>query len=210
MSVRVNLLPREVEERATARRQRGLAAVLGVVLVAVLAVVYIMQLGRVDDAEQRLAAEEQRLQELRDELATLNEFRDLEQQQEQVNELIATAMGGEASFAGILQDVASVMPSDAALQNLNLSVNQQAEQDPFGAQPPALGSIQATGQSLRGHAPGLERFLIEFDKVAGFFDVFFNNSTVGEDGTSSFSVTIDLGRQILTQRYATGLPEGLR
>ena len=60
-----------------------------------------------------------------------------------------------------------------------------------------------------------ERTLLEFDKIAGFSDVFFGSSTLEEvEGltapVASFDVEIDLGPEIYTGRYLDGLPEGLR
>ncbi len=48
------------------------------------------------------------------------------------------------------------------------------------------GTITMTGQTRLGHAPGLERLLLEFDKIAAFSDLYFSNSTVDERGVSTF------------------------
>lgn len=210
--VRVNLLPTEVHERNRQRRNLLLVGLGVVVLLAVLAVGYFYQAGRVDDAESRLAAEEQQLQALEAELAQLEEYEALEQRVQDSTEVIATAMAGEVSVAGLLQDVAAVMPGETQLDTLNLTVTPEAE-PAVGDRPQVLGQLGFTGRSLEGHAPGLERLLLEFDKVASLSDLFFSSSTLEEDVQGdivSFSVEADVGPEALTRRYIQGLPEGLR
>lgn len=210
MTARVNLLPRAVEEREAGRRQQALVAAGFVVLLAVLGTLYVLQVGRVNDARDRLAGEQAELERLEGELAALQEFAELRERAEAAAAVLATAMAGEVSVAGILQDVAAVMPSDAALTSLSFTAAEQPEIEAFDLGGPSFGTLAGAGESLRGHAPGVERFLLEFDKVAAFFNVFFSTSSVDELGIASFSFEIDLGPEILTRRYEQGLPEGLR
>lgn len=212
MSVRVNLLPGEVAERNRAARQRAGLAAAAVGLLGLLGLVYLVQLNRVGDAQEQLAAEQARVAELEAELADLQEFQELEQRAEASTTILSTALGDEATLAGVLQDLASVMPSDAELNSLTVTVTPDA-----GTAVPALGEpvapfgrITLSGRTLRGHAPGLERLLLELEKVASFSAVFFSSSTVDEDGVGTFSVELNLGSEILTRRYVDGLPEELR
>lgn len=207
--VRVNLLPREVEEEDVARRQRLLVVVLALLLVAVMAVLYVLQLNRVSDAEEELAAEQATRRQLQQEVEALQEFARLEERVGQAAGTLTTALGGEVTVAGILQDIAAVMPTDAALATLNISLG-ETDQGTFALGGPAVGRVSGSGQSLRGHAPGVERFLLEFDKVAAFSNVFFSGSTVDEEGTTTFTFEIDLGPEMRTGRYGDGLPEELR
>jgi Tfp pilus assembly protein PilN len=203
VSVRVNLLPREVEERNVARRQQGMLAVAGVVVLLLLGVFFWMQLGRVNDARDELALEEQRRDELQAEVRALQEFADLESELEARNELIALAMGGEISVAGLLQDAAAVTPSDMAFLTLAATLGSEPEGTAFGR-------VTGTAETLLGHAPGVERVLLSFDKVAAFRDVFVANSTIDEIDITTFTFDFFLGPESLTGRYLTGLPEELR
>jgi hypothetical protein len=210
MSVRVNLLPQEQTARQAAARQRNGVIAGGLTVVALLGVVTLWQDGRVTDAEDRLAGEQTILATLQGEEAELGEFASLESRVSESNEQIVQAMGTEVSVAGVLQDIAAVMPSDAQLESLTLSMNPDAPIP--GSESTSLGTLVAVGKSLNNHAPGLEQLLLEFDKVNAFHDLFFTSSILEEptDPYPTFTVEAQLGPEILTGRYFDGVPEGLR
>ncbi|MBW3663971.1 MAG: hypothetical protein KY469_12790 [Actinobacteria bacterium] len=204
MSVRVNLLPREVEERNVARRQRGLLAVVGLVVVVLLGLLYWMQIGRVNDKRDELAQAEQSRDQLQAEVQALQAFADLETELAAKNELIASAMALEISVAGLLQDAAAVTPSDMAFLTLSATL-QPAEEEGT-----SFGQVTASAETLLGHAPGVERVLLSFDKVAAFREVFFSSSSLDEVDITTFTFDFFLGPEALTGRYLAGLPEELR
>jgi len=199
VSVRVNLLPREAEQR---NQQRRMTAVVGagvLALAVVLGVLYFLRTQSLDDANQRLADEQASLQALQAQVQELREFGELEDQLEALNTLIAGAMGGEASLAGVLQDLAAIMPSNAEISTLSVSVAD------------ATGTLTTAGRVIGGHAPGVERFLLEIDKVASFLDPWISASAVDlVTNIASFSLQVQLGPEILTHRYDGGIPEVLR
>ena len=210
MSVRVNLLPRETHARQAAARQRT-GVVLGLVaLVALLGAVFLWQMNRVDNARAELAQEEERTDELRAEVAALQEFDELRERQREAEEAMQTTLSGEASVAGILQDLAAVMPDDAQIDTLNVTVGEEATDDATGEA--TVGTFTATGKTLTSHAPGVERVLLSLDKVASFVDLFVNSSALDDpdEDTATFSVEGKLGPEVLTERYLDGLPEDLR
>lgn len=206
-SPRVNLLPREYEERERARRLRSRAILAGVALLVVLAALYALQLWRVGQAETRLAEEQEELAALQAELSRLQEFEELRARRDAATEILTVAMSDEVSVAGIMQDVAAVMPGDAAL--LVLSADIVRGQDEEG-QALSWGRISGQGETLGGHAPGVERFILQLDKIAAFFNIHLSNSTIDQDGFTTFNFEADLGPEILTGRYVDGLPERLR
>ena len=210
MSVRVNLLPRETYARQAAARQRGFAALAGVLLLVLLAGVYWWQVNRVGDARDELATEEARVTELEAEVAALGEFEDLRARQEQAEETVRTTMRGEVTVAGILQDVAAVMPADSQMDSLSITIEAPSADEAGGVS--SVGSFSATGQTLTSHAPGVERLLLSLDKVASFFDLFVNSSTLddAEQDIASFSIEGEIGPEVMTGRYTDGLPEELR
>lgn len=209
MSVRVNLLPSEVAERNREARQRAGIAAAAVGLIGILGVLYLVQLSRVDNANEELAAEQARVAELQAEVAQLQEFQELQSQREAADTLLSSAFADEVSFAGILQDLAAVYPTDSQVDSLTVALTEGAQAE-LGAVRVPIGRITAGGATLQGHAPGLERLLLELDKVASFSNVFFSNSTRSEDGIAAFSLDIDLGKEARTGRYDEGLPEELR
>ena len=210
MSVRVNLLPQETAERQAAARQRGITVLVVLLLVALLGAAYWWQLARVSDARDELATEEEQVAELQGEVAALSEFEELRIRHEDTLATISTTLDGESSVAGILQDLAAVMPTDTQLDTLGLVLNEAGVDDATGTR--TAGNFTANGQTLTSHAPGVERLLLSLDKVAAFRDLHVNSSTleVEDEDFATFSVDGQLGPEILTRRYENGLPEELR
>lgn len=222
MSVRVNLLPQEQTARQAVARQRNGVIAGGLVLLVGLGGAYWWASGQVSDAEDRLAASQQVTVVLRSDVDDLAEFRDLATRRDGSIELLSTTLAGEVSLAGVLQDVASVIPPDTQLEALNVDIlgvgsAPAGGQDPngvpaVGVQPGAIGTVNLTGKTLQAHAPGVERFLLELEKVASFRDLFVNSSALDDpdDRVATFSVDGSIGPETLTGRYVTGLPEELR
>jgi hypothetical protein len=210
MSVRVNLLPQETSARQAAARRRVALVAAGVVILAGLGTATVWQNGRIADANDRLADEQAVLSALQAEQAQLREFADLEERLAESDELIAQALGSETSFAAVLQDVAAVMPSDAQLESLTIAVD--TANPNTGVESTSLGTLVAVGRSLNDHAPGLERMLLELDKVLAFHDLYFTSSVLEDPELPypTFTVEAQLGPEVLTGRYAEGIPEGLR
>jgi Tfp pilus assembly protein PilN len=219
MSVRVNLLPQSAKERSRAARARGLMGAGALVLLLALGGLYWLQVSRVNDREATLAAEQATVRQLEDEVVQLAAFEDLEERRERADQLLVTAMGSEVSFAGLLQDVAAVTPSSTWLESFGIHM-EEAPTTPLGATRPTVGRITSAGVDASSHAPGLERFMLELDKVHAFDNVFFTNSTVvgdeervfvgGDGDESTFSLELDLGTEAMTRRYSYGVPEELR
>lgn len=210
MSVRVNLLPQEAAARQAASRQRNLVIAGVTVLVAGLGAATVWQDGNIADAEVLLAGEQEFLTSLQAEELRLGEFAELAAESDETRAALVAALAGEASVAGILQDVAAVMPSDAEFESLIVTLAEGADEP--GQTASSLGTLVASGRSANAHAPGVERLLLEFDKVAGFHDPFLTNSALGgeDDPYPSFNFQTQLGPEVLTGRYADGLPEELR
>lgn len=208
-TVRVNLLPEDIKRRDRQNRRTGVIVIAFVVLLLLIGAAYWWALTEVDEAQAEVDEQQEVLQALQADLASLQEFAELRELREEGNQVLQTALGGEVSVAGILQDIAAVMPPDAQLDSLTINVTEQTDPE-LGATRPSYGTITLSGQTRQGHAPGLERFLLEFDKIAAFSDLYFTNSTVDERDVSTFNADLDLGPEVLTGRYVEGLPEELR
>jgi Tfp pilus assembly protein PilN len=207
MSVRVNLLPEATKQRDRAAQQRSIAALAGVVLLAGLGGVYLWQSSQVSQAEDQLLAEQDRTSQLRGEQAELIAFEELADRRERSDEILISALGDEVSLAGVLQDVAAVMPADTQLETF--AVNIPSPSDP---ETDAVGTLSLTGKTLASHAPGVERVLISLDKVVSFREAYLNSSTLDEDDgrIATFSLDGQIGSEAETDRYADGLPEEWR
>jgi Tfp pilus assembly protein PilN len=218
MSVRVNLLPQATKDRERVVRQRGVALTALLGLVALLGMAYWFQVSRVNEREAVLAAELETVTGLQGEVEELNEFEQLQTRRDRADGIVSAAMGDEVSFAAALQDMAAVTPSSTWLESLGISL-QEEPTVPLGADRTIIGRVTAAGLESQSHAPGLERLLLELDKVVSFDNIFFTDSTivgderefVGGDGDeSTFSLEMDLGLEARTGRYVEGVPEVLR
>ncbi len=207
MSVRVNLLPAEVDARARASRMRAGAGLAGVGLLAALGVVFVWENGRVNDVKAELAAEEQELAALQAEVQEFADYAELDRRAGDSGEILASALASDVSFAGLLQDVAAVTPEDVEYTSMTITLTEPIAS--LGDVRPAFGELTLVGYAL-DHAPGVERLLIELDKVAAFGDLFFATGFDDEFGDITFTVTADLGPEVFTNRYVDGLPEALR
>jgi Tfp pilus assembly protein PilN len=208
-SVRVNLLPEATKARGRAAQQRAIAGLLAAVLLLGLAGTYWWAVSEVNDAESRLAAEQAVTADLRAEADALQTFSELATLREQADAVIIAALSDELAVAGVLQDIAAVIPTDAQLETLSVTgVPVAADAEP-GA---PTGTFTVTGKSLTSHAPGVERVLLQLDKVLGFEGLFLNSSTLDdpEARVATFSLDGQLGTAVRTGRYADGLPEELR
>ena len=207
MSVRINLLPEATKQRDRAAQQRSLAALAGVALLAGLGGVHLWQSSQVNQAEDELLAAQAVSSELRGDQAELVAFEELADRHDRSGEVLTTALSGEVSVAGVLQDLALVIPADTQLDSF--AVNIPVVPDPASS---AVGTLTLTGKTLTAHAPGVERLLLSLDKVAGFRESYLNSSTLdeNEDRIATFSLDTQIGPEAETRRYADGLPEVLR
>jgi Tfp pilus assembly protein PilN len=208
MSVRVNLLPEATRQRGRASQQRSILALAAVLLLAVLGGVYWWANDQVNQAEDVLADEEAETSRLRGEQAELVAFQDLADRRERSDALLIAAMDDEVSMAGILQDVAAVMPSDTQLETFVVTLE---EPDPETGET-GVGAFNLSGRTLTSHAPGVERVLMQLDKVVSFRELYLNSSILDlpDEDVATFSLDGQIGPEATTGRYTDGLPEELR
>jgi len=204
MSVRVNLLPEATRARGRASHQRTVALAAAAGFLVLLGGVYGWAAGQVSAAEEELAVEQARTSELRSQRAELIAFQDLADRRDRAEARLIAALAGEVSAAGILQDLAAVVPSDTQLESLAITIG--------GGQGAFVGSFSLTGRTLTSHAPGVERVLMSLDKIASFRELYLNSSRLDDDDEriATFSLDGQLDRSVTTGRYADGLPEVLR
>jgi hypothetical protein len=211
MSVRVNLLPREFEAHARQRRVVTFTIIGVLLFAAALGALYFVKQGSVDQARTVRDDAQAEVARLQGEVRQLEEFRQLADQLQARNDLLAFAMETEISWATILNDLALTFPGNASMQTLTATLT--------GAQPAAPGDVTFgtavanllfTGYSLEFYAPGVEGVLLEFEKVRSFFNPYIATAareeleTIGE--TVNFTGSVELDENAYTRRYADGLP----
>ena len=206
MTARVNLLPETTRERDRQASARVAVVVILVVVIAGLGGVYWWLTTEVANAEEELAEARQVTRELEAEEAELAAFADLERLRDLTSDRVSDTLAGEVSVAGFLQDIALVMPGDAQLDSMTATL------EDFDPEITTVGTFTMSGKSLRLHAPGVERLLLEFEKAATITDPFLNTSTLDEPDETVVSFSLD-GRvtaTALTDRYTQGIEEVIR
>lgn len=201
MSVRVNLLPGEVRARGAANRTRILAGVVGVVLLLVLVGLSLMQRSAIGDAEARLADVQAENAALQADIAALQPFADLEARANTAVDLVALALESEGSLATVLQDLSAVLPPNADLTSLAIRLPGEEFEPAVGGTRLVYGQLSATGRVIDGLAPGVERLIIDLDRVAGFDNAYVTTSALDDDGVATFTLEVDLGAEVLSGRY---------
>lgn len=205
MSVRVNLLPdAKGGPGAASSTQRLIAVGLVVVVLAGLAVATVLQWGVLADAEDELAATRANLAAAQADVASLGEFAELELLRSETRQRIQAALALETTLAGVLQDLALVLPEEAALTTMAIGMTPQITED---GRIVAVGSVTVNVEVEDAFAPGMERLLLDIDRVAGFREVYPSGASRDEDDITTFSVTLQLGPEYLTGRYVDGVLE---
>jgi len=200
MSVKVNLLPQESKRDAQQSQQRAVAAGVFVLFLAGLGGVYLWQQGTIDDANETLAAEQNELQMLQAREGELAPYAELQARAQATVGRLELALGAEVSVAGVMQDVATVFPSDAELSSLALNFT-DPRQPALGGSRPVVGDLQIAGFALQGHAPGVERLLLSLDSLGSLDSAYATTSTLDDNGVSSFSISAEFGPEVRTLRY---------
>lgn len=132
-TVRVNLLPPEIAQRARQRRLAQVVSALLVVYLGLLGALYAVKLGQVAEARRERDAAQAEVQRLQGQVAALGEFRVLEQTLAERNQLIATAMAEEVAVARMLNELALQVPATSSLRTLTINL-----------EPPASDAVAAT------------------------------------------------------------------
>lgn len=210
MSVRVNLLPAASRERARAARRRGYLIGAVAAVVVALGGVHAWTLSTISQARTERDAAQADVQAVQREIGDMAEFAQLEREHAEAETVLTSALAGEISLAGVLQDVALAVPDDIALTDLE--VTRIGEPLPGAVVIPAAARLTASGEALRGAAPGVELFLWQLGQLSAVTDPYVSSLTAiaDEPEAVSFTVEADLNDQVYTQRYATGLPKDLR
>lgn len=208
----VNLLPQEIDTERRVRRRATLSAIGVVVFIAVLGGLYVHKLDQVREAEQARDEAATEVANLEQELAQLQEYRELADLLDARNAVLADAMSDEVSFARGLNDLALAFPASASMESLDIALvegdNESTEDGVITFGTP-VAQVDYTGYSTERYAPGVETVLIEFDRVSPLFNVYMNNAAAEERGSTeviNFNGTAAMDETARTGRYDDGLP----
>lgn len=195
----VNLLPPDIRQRQQTRKVAFLIAAGGVALLLVVLFVYLLatqSLSGVNaDIEDQAAANAA----LQGQIAELQRFADLQAEASAKQALLDSVFADELSFSGALLDVSRVIPSDAYLTSMTITVNPTILAPPTGVSAGIIGTIAFSG---KGATPeSVAALLTQLENVKGWVNPFVTTVTHPESGgIVEFAGTADLTLDALTQR----------
>jgi Tfp pilus assembly protein PilN len=199
--MRINLLPPEIRERQRSRRRTFAVVAVGLVVLLLLGGFYVLQLLRLSDLRSDLEAQQARNNQLRAQIAELQEVADLQQQLADSRELLADVLVNQVYWSGILRDISLVIPGEAWLNGLTgtLTTAETAEAELQAAG--LVGSITFTGFAFDHRDVAL--WLSRLEDVRGFINPWLSTSTktsIGATSVVNFTSSVDLSEDALARR----------
>lgn len=200
----INLLPPEAAQRATARRKTAGFILLGVVYVALLALVALWWQGNATDAEDDLNAQVAANTRIEAEIASLSDVRALRSTYEDGVERLGTALATDIAWGRLLNDLARIIPDRLWITSLTGTV-QQDEENPF-----LLGQFSVTGVAFDfPDASSWLRILDaeEWPALGGGWVSSTSRSTIGESPVIDFTSVASLLPDARSSRIEERTPE---
>lgn len=199
----VNLLPPELRQRLAIRRTTSLVVAVALGVLALIGVFYFLQLQRLADAEDELAAQQDRNAELQSEIAGLQQFAALQAELAAKQELLSTIFVNEVSWSSALLDVSRVIPDASYLTNLTGQVTATLEgevAEPTGGTPDTTLIGNMTFQGVAQEVDTIATWITQLELVQGWVNAWVTSAQ--EDAPFSNIYTFSNGLD-LTQEAAT-------
>lgn len=216
MMRRIELLP-ESYLRSQRERRSILMMLLAGLLIVLLLVVWFVKLGfDVNNAKENLAAIESENQELRNQIAELQPFAELQAEVDAKRNALVAVMAGDIDWPVLLTEVAMAVPGEVWLTNLLASAGTTEGATPVGTEtaPVRVSSKTPTGRiTFEGTSlsmPGVAKWLIRQEISKRFEAVFLNDATLTEEFSSdafTFESTLELNENALSERFQGDLEE---
>ncbi|MDR9450070.1 MAG: PilN domain-containing protein [Acidimicrobiia bacterium] len=200
----INLLPPEAAQRATARRKMAGFIALGVVYVALLALVALWWQGKATDAEDELNSQVAANTRIEAEIASLGDVRALRSTYENSVERLGTALATDIAWGRLLNDLARIIPDRLWITSLT-GTAQQNEENPF-----LLGQFSVTGVAFDfPDASSWLRILDaeEWPALGGGWVSSTSRSTIGESPVVNFTSVASLLPEARSSRVEERTPE---
>ena len=195
----VNLLPVEVQQRRTSRRQTTMVAAAVAGVMGFLFLVFILQSTRLATANRQLEEQAAANARLETEISGLTRFEELKQAVTTKETLLANVLRGEILWSNVLRDVSLVIPRDMWLTSLSGSMHASSTSTTTTSPVDGglVGNIQFQGQAF-AHTTVAD-WLTRLEQVEGWMNPWISTSSKSGTGTQvSFSSSVDLGAEATT------------
>lgn len=205
----INLLPPELREQQAIRRNTSFVITIGVAVLALIGLVYLLQLQRLSQAQSDLADQRDRNAGLENQIDALSQFADQQAELAAKQELLAVILVNEVSWSNALRDVSMVIPDASYLTNLTGQITAttagKAANEPTGGSPETklIGNMSFAG--VANQTGTIATWITRLEEVQGWVNVWVNSAQ--EDVPSSRIYTFSNGLD-LTQDAATACGQG--
>lgn len=199
----INLLPSDIAERRRARQITLLLGAAGLVLVALLAIVFVVQAARLSGERGKLESQERTNNRLERQVRQLQGFAQLQTTLRTKEQLLSQLTAGEIRWSLLLNNISMVIPSDVWLTNFSGSV--QVAGGPATPTGP-IGTIQVSGQTFThldvarwlSRLAGVDEFLFPYLSLS--------SKTVSEteEALVDFNSSVQLSQEALRRNQPGG------
>ncbi len=200
----VNLLPPEIRQRQRTRRRTYIVIGAGAVLVIVVVLFSLLQQRSLNDLRGMVEAQNAANANLQNTIGNLQQYARLQQEAAAEKNTLLLAFADEASFAGMLNDLSRVIPTDSYLTTLSIQITGAPAVGASTANPNIVGTITFSGVAL--DTDTVATLLQRLENVRGWVNPFVTTvSRAGGLPGFQMNGTVDLNKKdILTKRGLDG------
>ncbi|MBT8198790.1 MAG: PilN domain-containing protein [Acidimicrobiia bacterium] len=197
----INLLPPEAFAKAAGRRRLYRILLIGLLYIAVLALLTLWWQGRVGSAEDEVVQQEEVVQDKQRELNALGDSRDLQNRYLTDVLLLQEALITDVSWGRLLNDLARMMPERVWLSTFGGSASFSEDG--------SVGTITVSGTGF--DFPDVSAWLRSIDddrfpSMAGGWVTSVSQGQIGEAPIVTFSSTTSLTGAAVSNRIADRVP----
>ena len=206
----VNLLPSELRERQAIRRTTSLVLAAGLAVLALIGIFYVFQVQRLSQVQSDLEAQQSRNAQLGTQIASLQEFADLQAELASKEALVGEIFVNEVSWSSALLDVSRVIPDASYLTNLTGQITPtvvgEVATEPTGGTPETTLIGNMTFAGVANQTETIATWITRLEEVQGWVNAWVNSAQ--EDAPFSRIYTFSNGLD-LTQEAATARGQGV-
>ena len=205
MMRQINLLPSDIAERRRARQITLMLGAAGLALIAVLALVFIVQAARLSGERGDLAEQRESNGRLQRRVTQLQGFAQLQATLRTKEQLLGQLTANEVRWSLLLNNISLVIPSDVWLTNFTGSVQPPATTPATPATAGPIGTIQVSGNTFT-HLD-VARWLSRLSGVDEFLFPYLSLSSKTATETTSlvdFNSSVQLSQEALRRNQPGG------
>jgi type IV pilus assembly protein PilN len=206
----VNLLPSELRERQAIRRTTSLVVAAGLAVLALIGIFYFFQVQRLSQVQSDLEAQQSQNAKLQTQIASLQEFADLQAELASKEALVGEIFVNEVSWSSALLDVSRVIPDASYLTNLTGQITPtvvgEVATEPTGGTPETTLIGNMTFAGVANQTETIATWITRLEEVQGWVNAWVNSAQ--EDAPFSRIYTFSNGLD-LTQEAATARGQGV-